>query len=537
MYPYVNEKGIVELIIGYGVDITERIKIEQQLKIAQQETQEAALAKERFLANMSHEIRTPMNGILGITGFLEKTHLLPKQKEYVHLIKESTSNLLVILNDVLDLEKIIAGKLELEKTPFNVSQKIKAAAESFRHKAEEKYLTIKYKNNLPENLFVEGDPYRLSQVLLNLISNAIKFTEKGTITIGADIKQQSKNTIEISFFIADTGVGIAKNKLTQIFDPYVQAKADISRKYGGTGLGLSICKNLVEIQNGNITVESKEGKGSTFNFTITYKKAKQTTEPKPIVLNFKGLKNKNILVAEDVEVNQYVIENMLKNWGCKTTIVDTGKKAVQAVKSKSFDLILMDVQMPEMNGFEATEAIRKLSNKQKANLPVIAVTANSMKGISSRYKSSGMNDYILKPFDEASLFAVMEKFLLSKYPSKKIGVKKAMVYDAAKIKALAKGDDAFIKKLSEIFTRTSPQIFKALQEAIAEKNWQQAGKEAHKLKSSINSLGISDGKKLIEDIEQRCKTKKQLSTVALLCNKFKIVLDKSIEQLTNNFLN
>jgi PAS domain S-box-containing protein len=531
-----EEEGKEPYVISYSVDITDRIKIEKELKIAQRETEEAAIAKERFLANMSHEIRTPMNGILGITGFLAKTDLSPKQREYIHLIRESTSNLLVILNDVLDLEKIIAGKLELEKTPFNITEKIKLSTESFRYKSEEKELFLEYDNRLPEHLFVEGDPHRLSQILLNLVGNAVKFTEKGSIVIGAKISWETATEVEIEFSVTDSGIGIAKDKLKQIFDPYVQAKSDISRKYGGTGLGLSICKHLVEIQKGKIEVTSKEAQGSIFKFTIPYQKSKQQVVKTITQYNYESMKDKKILVAEDVEVNQYVMKSTLEAWGCTTTIVDNGKKAVEAVKNNDFDLILMDVQMPEMNGFEATEVIRSLPDKRKATLPIIAVTANSLKGINERYISSGMNDYILKPFEESKLFLVMERYLIVKNNQPKT-TDSTSFYDSTQLTKMSGGDKTFIKKLAEIFIRTSPLTFDLMIEALQTKNWQEVSREAHKLKSSIDSMGITSGKDIIRKIEERCKAEKDLDTIEALCSDFKIILQASIEQLKNDFVN
>lgn len=535
-----EEPGKEPYVISYAVDITDRIKIEKELKMAKKETEDAAIAKERFLANMSHEIRTPMNGILGITSFLAKTELSLKQREYINLIRESTGNLLVILNDVLDLEKIIAGKLDFETTPFNLSEKIKSATESCRYKAEEKELLLEFKSLLPENLFVEGDPHRLSQILLNLISNAVKFTEKGSITVSAKVNWEENDNIEIGFSITDTGIGIAKDKLVQIFDPFVQAKADISRKYGGTGLGLSICKNLIEMQKGSIEVTSEENKGSIFSFSIPYKKTTENVLEEQIEVNHAIMQNKRILVAEDVEINQYVMKSTLDAWGCITTIVENGKRALEEVKKQDFDIVLMDVQMPEMNGFEATQAIRGLSDKQKASLPIIAVTANSLDGISERYTESGMNDYILKPFEEHRLFAIMEKYLpVQVRPGfkKTSSTSNKSLYDTSYLNTVSGGNKEFIVKMAEIFTRTAPVTFAAMKKARAINDWQELSREAHKLKSSINSMGIEGGKDLIKTIEERCKDEKELETIDELIDDFEKVLQASIDQLKKDYFN
>ena len=541
MYPVLDENDEVELIIGYGLNITDRIKIEKELQQAKKETEDSAKAKETFLANMSHEIRTPMNGVMGITDLLSKTELKPRQKEYVHLIKESANNLLVIVNDVLDFEKMISGKLEIETITFNIVQKLKYAIETFRFKAEEKDLYIQFENNLSTELLVEGDPYRLNQIIYNLIGNAIKFTQEGGVKVKVSVVETKDDILTIEIIVTDTGIGIEKEYLHNIFDPYIQAKAEISRKYGGTGLGLSICKNLVEIQNGSIRVISEEHKGSSFIVTIPFRKSTLITLKEKPVIDYSSMKGKKILVAEDVEINQYVVRNILERWGCETTIVENGIKAIEAVKDSSFDIILMDIQMPEMNGVQATEAIRKLTDKTKATIPIIAVTANSLKGISKRYSGIGMTDYLLKPYNEENLFSVIDNVLKNHVSNNRVedslssnNQKNSILKD--NLIRMSAGDEAFACKLAEIFVRTSPLIFQQMIVALQNKDWDDLFRQAHKLKSSLGGLEMNEAIVLVKKIEDNSRNRIDLENIEEDVKHFGDILKEAVSQIKTEFL-
>jgi PAS domain S-box-containing protein len=377
-----EEAGREPYIIGFAQNITHLVKAETELKMAKFLAENASQRSEAFLANMSHEIRTPMNGIMGIAALLRKTTLDEQQQRYLSHIQDSANNLLVIVNDVLDLEKIVAGKLELESIPFIVEDKLQTVTETFRYKAEEKGLVLQLINLLPSGLKVLGDPFRLGQILNNIISNALKFTDKGTIVVTAEAKEKNTELVTIEYSVSDTGIGIHKDHITQIFNPYVQEKADVARKYGGTGLGLSICKNLVEIQGGKMSVVSEPRIGSVFSFTIPYIIAQdRLIEPLQPQLqhDFSVLKGLKVLVAEDVELNQFLAKHILESWGCIVTVVDNGEKAVDFMKENRADIILMDIQMPVMNGMQAAGKIRKLP-KPAGITPIVALTANALRG-------------------------------------------------------------------------------------------------------------------------------------------------------------
>ncbi len=267
-------------MIGFAQNVTDRIKVEKELRFAKQSTDEVSKAKEAFLAHMSHEIRTPMSGILGIASLLRKTKLDTQQRGYLQLIQEAAGNLLVIVNDILDLEKIVAGKLQLERIAFKVVDKISLTIQSFIYKAEEKELGLVFQNAIPPDLVVAGDPYRLSQVLKNILSKALKLTEAGHINIATGIRERNEEWVVVEITISDTGIGISEERIWTIFEPFEQADAAISRKYGGTGLGLTICKNMIEMQNGELLVQSEEGKGSAFTIRIPYHLSKEAMQEK-----------------------------------------------------------------------------------------------------------------------------------------------------------------------------------------------------------------------------------------------------------------
>ncbi len=419
----VQEEGEAPYVIGFSQDITDRIKAEQELLLAKQMTEDSARAKEVFLANMSHEIRTPMHGILGIAGLLAKTELDEQQIKYVKLITESANNLVVIINDILDIEKIGSGKIEFESLDFNLFDKLNTTLQSFQYKAEEKGIQLVLNTSFNDSLFVKGDPYRLSQILNNLVSNALKFTAQGKITASCTLEEKDNENIVLHFKVADTGIGINSDKLSVIFDPFVQASSDTTRKYGGTGLGLSICKNLVELQKGNISVKSKIGKGTTFSFSIPFKYGKGTQlddENHTLQLNMNVFSYKRILMAEDVVVNQFLAKVIIEAAGLSIDIANNGLEAIELLKVNKYDLILMDIQMPEMDGISATKAIRLLEDVEKASIPIVALTANALVGNEHEYYEAGMNACLTKPFTENKLFVVMNKllnpalFLLSK---------------------------------------------------------------------------------------------------------------------------
>ena len=408
----VEEVGMQPYVIGFSQDITERIKAENELLLAKKMTEDSARSKEIFLANMSHEIRTPMHGIIGIADLLSRTKLNEEQENYLKIIIDSANNLVVIINDILDIEKIGSGKFEFETLDFKIAEKLKNTVQSFQYKAMEKNILLELNCDFDAEQIVKGDPYRLGQVMNNLISNALKFTTKGKICVSCTLEEKSSELV-IKCAVTDTGIGIRKDKLSVIFDPFVQASSDTTRKYGGTGLGLSICKNLVEMQGGKLSVESTEGVGTTFRFEIPYQHGtpvivKHIDETQKVQTSYV---HNRILMAEDVEVNQFLARIILESKGWQVDIANNGIEAIEYLKQNDYDLILMDIQMPEMDGITATKAIRQLPDVSKASIPIVALTANALVGNEQEYFDIGMNSCLTKPFTEEKLFFVIDMVL------------------------------------------------------------------------------------------------------------------------------
>ena len=426
----ITDSGYIHL---YGKNITVRkeserkmidakIQAESATKIAEEAknkaekatliAEDAVKAKQQFLSNMSHEIRTPMNAIIGFIRVLLKSDLTIKQKEYLNAIKISGDALIVLINDILDLAKVDAGKMTYEKIPFKMESSISAMLLLFDIKIKEKNLELvkEYDHNIPEVLV--GDSIRLHQIILNLLSNAVKFTTKGKIIVSIRLLNEDAEKATVILSVSDSGIGIPENMIEHIFKNFQQGSNETSRLYGGTGLGLSIVKQLVEQQGGTISVKSRINEGTTFSIILSFQKTKE--EVKSVTDNLElnaEIKSIKILVVEDVELNQLLMKTILSDFGFEHDIAGNGKIAIEKLKTKTYDIILMDLLMPEMNGFEATEHIR---NKMNSNIPILALTADVTTVDVAKCKTVGMNDYIPKPIDEKILYhkivALVNKF-------------------------------------------------------------------------------------------------------------------------------
>jgi signal transduction histidine kinase len=413
--PIVDENGMVSGVAVYSVDITEKITSENELKQAMLAAENAARVKSDFLSNMSHEIRTPMNAIIGMSDLLLDKNLENESREYVKSIKYSADNLLVIINDILDFSKIEAGKILFENIDFNLHERLFELKKTFKHKAGEKGLALEIiiAENVPE--MIKGDPYRLNQILFNLVGNSIKFTSKGSIIISVSRIPSLDGQLHIQFKVADTGIGIPSSKIDSIFESFSQAYTDTTRKFGGTGLGLAITKNLTELQNGSIKLVSTPDVGTTFTVEIPFNESNaqvQYSSDKTIMAN-KDLNQLRILVAEDNLMNQFVAKQILSKWNADITIAENGKEAIERLSAETYNIVLMDLQMPEMSGYEATAFIRsKNTTVLNPTIPIIALTADAFAETKRKVLEAGMNDFVTKPFNQEELYVKIIKHLL-----------------------------------------------------------------------------------------------------------------------------
>jgi len=400
-----DSEGKIEFAISVFEDITELKRAEQELIIAKQKAEESSILKEAFLANMSHEIRTPMNAIIGFTELLQKSSLEAKEKEYVDIIKSSGENLLHIINDILDISKIEARMMTFESFPLSIKELFYSIKVMLMQKAESKNLSLIFTCDpgVPDILI--GDANRLTQIMINLVSNAIKFTEKGSVEVFASVLSENEDACVVQFFVKDTGIGIASDKLKRIFERFEQAEINTSHKYGGTGLGLSIAKQMVDLQGGEMMVKSTINAGTEFTFTLPFQKSKD--EPSIVIysplkeFDISELSKFNILLAEDSMVNAKLITSLFAQYNIRVDITENGRDAIEKIKAGHYDLVLMDMEMPEMNGYEATIVLR---NELQNPIPIIAMTAHAMAGEIEKCLNLGMNDYISKPINAKQLF-------------------------------------------------------------------------------------------------------------------------------------
>ncbi len=484
-------------IVGYHIlrQFKRQRLLIQELDVAEKKASVAAQTKENFLANMSHEIRTPLSGILGFTNLLQKRPLDTTSAEFVSSIQRSGENLMAIINDILDLSKIEAGMMRITPGIFSINGLVNSVETFFAERAKEKGLTIasKVETSIPDTL--TGDATRLTQILVNLIGNAIKFTDQGSINIEIYNKQQNEKEVIVGFKVTDTGIGIDKEKLNEVFERFNQGEDSITRNYGGTGLGLSIVKSLILLQNGDIEVSSEQGKGTTFHFYIPYGIAKEQLNTIPAVDTnyFKDKSNTplRVLVVDDNAINQSLMKHLLLQWNIDFETASNGLEAVEYLRNNDCDLVLMDIQMPQMDGYAATQQIRE---ELKLNIPIIAMTANALAGEREKCLSRGMNEYISKPIKEEELFKLISNFGLNERNHKEIKIEeKPPVYqyiDLTYMQSVSGGDKSFEKIVSQQFIDNVPNHLQQLITAYQNKDFTTVKLRAHDLKSSVAIMGL-----------------------------------------------
>jgi len=544
---YEKELTEAKVVAELATEIAEeaKSKAESATEIAESATrtaEDAVKAKQQFLSNMSHEIRTPMNAIIGFTKVVLKTELSEKQKEYINAIKLSGDALIVLINDILDLAKVDAGKMTFEQAPFKMASSISAMLHLFETKIQERNLELvkEYDNKIPEVLI--GDPVRLHQIILNLVSNAVKFTTTGKIVVAVNLVSEDSENAVIEFAVTDTGIGIPENKIKKIFENFQQASSGTSRLYGGTGLGLAIVKQLVESQGGTIHVKSEIGEGSTFSFTLSFQKTKGEEELVPELLELdKKIKNIKILVVEDIALNQLLMKTLLDDFGFERDIASNGKIAIEKLKTKTYDIILMDLQMPEMNGFEATEYIR---NTMNSKIPIIALTADVTTVDLAKCKAVGMNDYIAKPIDERVLYSkiigLIKKPVLiteQKEKEKEIEqVKKIRCIDMAYLMHCTKSNRELMMEMISVYLEQTPPLITAMKLGLKDKDWSALYAAVHKIIPSFSIMGISpDFENIAKKVQEYASTQEQADAIPGLVLQLESICTQACIELKEEF--
>ncbi len=503
--PIYNEHNAKVGSLGIHVDISERKKLEEELIQAKNIAVSSVKAKEMFIANMSHEIRTPMNVIIGMTELLNESLLDKEQRKYLSAVKTSADNLLGLINDILDFSKIEAGHIEMEELKLNLNGVFENLEVSFEPKAREKRIKIKTEIDKGVSHNLLGDGYKLNQVLVNLVNNAIKFTEKGCVCIKAELIENAKDYQRIKFAVIDSGIGINPENLDAIFQMFKQEDSSITRRYGGTGLGLSISQSIVENMGGKIDVKSEKEVGSEFSFIIDLKKEyekEQNSVSDPVIKENFG-NDLKVLVAEDNELNQLLITTILKQGGIQYDLADDGKVVLEKMKHQDYHLILMDIQMPYLDGMATAKFIRE---EMKSNIPIIALTANASSDDEAKYKESGMDDYIAKPFKKDELFAKIYLQLKNKVMNDLNETTQEQenageLYSLKNIEAISQGDAQFVNTIIDTFITNTPNYLEEIVKGIQREDFAQIKYASHQMKPSLDILEIESVRQTVRDIE------------------------------------
>lgn len=500
--PIADESGHISKVLKIAQDVTKETLYEISLSKEKHAAERAVISKDNFLANMSHEIRTPMNAILGFTDLLLETPLSHEQKDLVKPIKFAGDNLLSIINNILDLSKIENEEIAFERQSFHFRKILDQVREMLRHKYKEKglFFNLEIEENIPA--YLKGDAHRLSQILINLINNAIKFTESGGITVIAKILDELEEKLILQIEVKDTGIGIPEEKLDYIFERFTQATEDTTRKYGGTGLGLNITRKLIELQGGEIRVKSELGKGSSFIFTLPF--GRISDEEKIVSDDHQdanvSLAGRRILLCEDTELNVKLAVKVLESAGATVDIASNGKEAIEKLKNPVYDVVLMDIQMPEMDGYESTYHIRE---KMGLSLPIIAMTAHSFVKEKEKCLKLGMNDYISKPFRKHELITKINFHVGQVHDLRLVKEiqEEELIHGKILLQELSGGNVEFEKEMVGLFLQQVPNYMTNIKQLLTKGNFKEIKQLVHKLKSSLSLMAWPAFIEFVQEIE------------------------------------
>lgn len=488
--PLLDDEGCVQGSIGIHWDITQMKELELELIESKRKAEESSKAKAMFLANMSHEIRTPLNGIVGMAEQLAQSQLDADQRYFTDIMRSASSTLLSIINDVLDISKIESGKFSIETTTFNLNETIKRTLSIFGEKAKVSGISLDIDLMDDRGIMHLGDPHRLSQVLFNIVGNAIKFTQAGYVRVTSKLERGENDVCWVSFQIEDTGVGMDLAYLAKVFEAFSQEDASITRKFGGSGLGLSIARSIVQIMGGTIQIESEKGKGTKVSIRIPMRISNDKTKQDIVEMTDlqKSLKGLRVLAVEDNELNRMVLQVILKKCEVTVSMAHNGQEAIEMIQGNEFDIVLMDVQMPIVDGLEATKYIRE---ELKLTTPIIGLSANAMREEVEICKQAGMNDYLVKPYSERSLVEVMKKWSLENQVVEIVEEEKFVeTLDLSMLKQYVGNDDSVMKEVVRGYLEHLPPQLDRLELALVGLDVLALRHELHQLKASMEIIGV-----------------------------------------------
>lgn len=532
MFPVVNEQGQVDLVIGYGMNVTAIKQAQAALQLAKQEAETNAQAKQTFLTRVSHELRTPMNGIIGLADLLLRSELDKRQTKYMQLLQQSAQSLVSIVNEVLDIEKIGSGKMELHPVVFSLQDRMQTLIDLFQEPARLRSLDLRLSIEKEGASQYRGDINRISQIIGNLLSNAIKFTDRGSVELR--VYRQTDETI--CFQITDTGIGIDPDSIERIFEPFVQAALTGQSPREGTGLGLTICREFAQLMGGSIGVSSVPGTGSSFRLFLPLEpveELKGITYSGDITIESKNLIGKRVLLVEDLELNRFLVEEMTQTWGIQLDLAENGAIGLQKAQQVHYDLILMDVQMPVLDGVQATRAIRALSNTKQASVPIVALSANAFEQDRLAYLEAGMNDTLPKPFDSERLRRMMEQVFFGQESnpispaSPMQPISSGSRIDLSYLNRVGNQNPEFIQTMLRSFAHSVAECCVELRDSLPTGDRRAIGAVAHKLKFALGVVGVTALNESVAFLENQGKDLNESASA----EEYRRVVDQFVQEL------